>query len=192
MGMDNLTPEEEVELDRLMKKVEVFPQKGGLGPQPESREWGEAPKPNPSTVQRVLPAEEWVKKQIKTLELVGPENYLTGIRNPRKDPIKAGIAAQDKYANKMKDPEVIARRVTGLKKTNMDEWTAMSEARGADNLVSGVTDRRFKVERFVGKWQPILANHLAAIDQMPDVTDADREKRMLENKRGLQKLKGSV
>ena len=192
MGMEKLTPEEKVELDRLMNKVEAFPQKGGLGPQPESRDWGEAPKPNPSTVQRVLPAEAWVDKQIKTLELVGRENYLTGIRNPRKDPIKAGIAAQPKYEQKMKDPEVLARRAAGLKKTNMDEWTAMSEARGADNLVSGVTDRRYKVERFVGKWQPILANHLAEIDKLPDVTDADRENRMLENKRGLQKLKGAV
>ncbi|GAG83273.1 unnamed protein product, partial [marine sediment metagenome] len=111
---------------------------------------------------------------------------------PKKDPIKAGIAAQPKYEAKMKDPKVLARRKTQLQKTNIDEWVAMAETLGADKLVDGVVKRRYKVERFVAKFQPLLKAHLAKIDAMPDVTSADREAKMLENKRGLEKLKGQA
>jgi len=90
----------------------------------------------------------------------------------------------------MKKEEVLKRREEALRATNMDEWAAMAEILGADKLVDGVEKRRYKVERFVEKYQPALKAHLDVIDAMPDVTDADREKRMIENLRGLKKLKG--
>ena len=193
MAIEDLTPQEKIEAERLMNKIEA-PSEGRsyLPEQPGGRKFGEAPKPNPSTVQRILPPEQWVAKQIDTLRQVGEANYITGIRNPRKDPIKAGIAAQDKYEQKMKDPEVLKRRKTKLERTNMDEWTAMAEKRGAQNLVSGVTDRQYKVERFVGKYHSLLKSHLDRIDGMADVTDSDREKKVIENLRGLRALKGKA
>lgn len=193
MALDDLTPEEKIEAERLSKKIEAPGEaRSYLPEQSGERKFGEAPKPNPSTVQRILPPEQWVNKQITTLQQVGEANYLTGIRNPRKDPIKAGIAAQGKYEAKMKDPEVLKRRAKKLAQTNMDEWTAMAEKRGAGNLVSGVTDRQYKVERFVGKYHSLLKSHLDKIDAMPDVTDADREKKIIENLRGLRALKGQA
>lgn len=193
MAIEDLNPEELRTLQNLTEKIEngdpptksVLPQKG-------ERKFGEAPAPNPAVVQRVLPPDEWVKRQIDTLTSVGEANYLQGIKAPRKDPIKAGIAAQDAYVNAMKDPEVLARRKTALEKTNIDEWVAMAETLGASKLVEGVRARQYKVERFVGKFQPLLKAHLEKIDKMPNATDADREKRMLENKRGLQALKGKA
>jgi len=196
MKLDNLTDEEKEKLYELAVKaglVESDPEVLANGGSTSSdREWGEAPAPNPEVaeVTRILPPDEWVEKQIATLEAVGRENYLRGIKRPKKDPIKAGIAAQKKYEEAMKKAEVLKRREEALKKTNIDEWYSMASILGADKIVDGVVKRRFKVERFVEKYQPALKDHLAVIDAMPDITDADREKRMIENLRGLKKLKG--
>jgi len=157
-----------------------------------NREWGAAPQPNPAVVSRVLDPATWVKKQIDTMTSVGRDHYLTGVKNPRKNPITAGIAAQGKYEAKMKDAAVLARRKTGLEKTNIDEWVQMAETRGADNLVSGVVQRQYKIERAVGKLQPMLKAHLATIDAMADVTSSDREAKMIANKRGLEAMKGKI
>lgn len=192
-NIDNLEEKEKEELGRLMEKMENGNPNPGTAPaEPTDREFGQAPAPNPSTITRVLEPTDWVSKQIDTMTAVGRENYLRGIKHPKKDPIKAGIAAQGKYENKMKDPKVLKRREEQLAKTNIDEWTAMAETLGADKIVDGVVKRRFKVERFVAKFQPMLKAHLAKIDALADVTDADRETKMLENVRGLKKLKGKA
>jgi hypothetical protein len=191
--INNLEDQEKEELARLMEKLENGkPNPESLPAEPTDRGFGEAPPPNPAVVTRVLDPKDWVDKQIDTMTAVGRENYLRGIKHPKKDPIKAGIAAQGKYEAKMKDPNVLARRKTQLQKTNIDEWVAMAETLGADKIVDGVVKRRFKIERWVAKYQPLLKTHLAAIDAMPDVTEADREAKMLANKRGLQKLKGKA
>lgn len=193
MDVNNLTPDEQQALSYLVNKANGGESSRGVAPPvPEDRKFGEAPPPNPATVTRVIPPEEWVSKQINTMSAVGETNYRAGITRPKKNPIEAGIAAQDKYEAKMRDPNVLKRRVEKLRKTNMDEWAAMAERVGAGRLVSGVVERRFKVERFVGGYQPKLMGHLRSIDAMPDVTDADRERRMIENLKGLKKLKGTV
>jgi len=192
-NINNLTPDEQAKLEALMSKMEGNPNPAPSVPDVNAdREWGAAPAPNPAVVSRVLDPATWVKKQIDTVTAVGRDHYLTGVKNPRKNPITAGIAAQPKYEAKMKDPAVLARRAEGLAKTNIDEWVQMAETRGADNLVSGVTQRQYKIERAVGKLQPMLKAHLATIDAMPDVTDANREAKMIANVKGLRAMKGKV
>jgi len=192
MAYDDLTEEEKEQLEKLAMKAGLLEPNGGdQTPQTtEERGFGEAPAPNPPVIKRILDPKDWVEKQISTLRAVGRENYLIGIKFPRKDPIEAGIAAQKKYEEQMKKEEVLKRREEALKATNMEEWASMAEILGADKLVDGVEKRRYKVERFVEKYQPALKAHLEKIDAMPDVTDADREKRMIENLRGLKGLKG--
>jgi len=193
IDLNQLSDEEKATLERLMNKATVNTSNPVNTPNPTpERAFGEAPKPNPSTVTRVLEPTDWVKRQIDTLKSVGRTNYLAGIKAPKKDPIKAGIDAQKKYENEMKKDEVLKRRAEQLAKTNMDEWTAMAETLGADKLVDGVTKRQYKVERFVTKFQPLLKSHLSKIDAMSVETDSDRENKMLENLRGLKALKGKA
>lgn len=193
IDMNLLSTEERDQLDRLLNKANAPAHQPGVAPPtPADRPWGVAPPPNPPTITRITSPANWVEKQISTLSAVGEQNYRLGITQPKKDPIKAGIASQAKYAAQMAKPEVIARRAEGLGKTNMDEWASMSERIGAGRLVQGVTERRYKVERFVGRFQPLLASHVARLDAMPDVTDSDRERRMVENVRGLKALKGKA
>jgi len=142
-------------------------------------------------VVRLLPPDVWRKRQLDTLKSVGRANYEQGISMPKKDPIEAGIAAQDRYEEQMRKDEVLERRKEGLKATNMAEWYGFTHGIGSPRLVEGVTKREKKVERFIRGWHPILTEHVTKIDELPDVTDADREERMLENLRGLKAKKGA-
>ena len=51
---------------------------------------------------------------------------------------------------------------------------------------------RSKVEQKVQAYHQQLTGHLQRIDAMPDVTDADRERRMVENLKGLRAMKGRI
>lgn len=193
MVLDDMTPEEITMVLRARDRGgnPEPAQPGNPLPDPD-RKWGEAPRPNPATVTRLIPATEWVKKQISTLQSVGETNYRSGITRPKKDPIAAGIAAQPAYEAAMRDPAVLARRAANLRKTSIDEWASMAERVGAARLVQGVTERQFKVERFVTAYHGKLAAHLGRIDAMANVTPADRERRMVENLKGLRALKGQA
>jgi len=139
---------------------------------------------------RVLPPDEWRKRQIGNLKAVGQQNYQQGIAMPKKDPIQAAIAAEDKWAARMRAAIEERRRAKALQSVSMQEWYNYAANIGASRLVEGVTKREAKVQKFVNSWVPLLQDHLSKIDQMPAVTDQDMEQRMLENLRGLKALKG--
>lgn len=199
--LEKLSPEERARLLELLDKAEVPDEPtatNGGSPLPSTddpnRAWGEAPAANPGDIEvKVIPdPDEWVERQISTLQAVGRQNYLQGIKRPKADPIKAGLDAQARYEEQMRKEEVLKRRAENLAKVSSAEWLAMAETLGADKLVDGVVKRRYKVERFVGKFHPLLKSHVEKIRSMPNVTDAEREQRMLENLRGLKKLKGKA
>ena len=53
-------------------------------------------------ITRLLPPSDWVDKQLGTLKAVGRQNYEKRIAIPKKSPIAAGIAAEDRYADEMR------------------------------------------------------------------------------------------
>ena len=145
-----------------------------------------------AVVKRLLSPTEWADRQVETLRAVGRKNYEVGIAGPKDDPIAAGIRAQPRYVEQMSKAEVLERRKTALEKTSMAEWYKYSKEIGAENLVKGVEKRKAKVTAFTTAFQPMLADHLSKIDALPEVTDSDRETKMLENLRGLKALKGKA
>jgi len=150
-----------------------------------------AGQPTKATVTRILSPEDWINKQLTVLREVGEANYRLKIAKPKADPIDEGIKAEDKYAAQVKKAIAEKRRAKALEATNIDEWYAYSQAIGAGRLVEGVTKREKEVHDFVKPWQPILVEHVKKIDVMPEVTDPEREARMLQNLRGLKALKGT-
>jgi len=143
-------------------------------------------------VQRIIDPKNWVDRQITTLKAVGEDNYAKGISMPKKDPIAAGIAAEGKYKDKMKKVLEDGSRAKGLEKTDMSEWYNYSQTIGKGRIVEGVVLREAKVNDFVTKFQPLLTDHVAKVDALKDVSDKDREDRMLENLRGLRALHGKA
>jgi len=145
-----------------------------------------------ATVTRILSPEDWKKRQLDTLKSVGEANYAVGIAKPAKDPIAAGIAAEDKYAGEVKKAIEAGSRKKALEKTTMAEWYKYSSELGKGRLVEGVTKREAKVSSFITSFQPMLTSHVAKIDGMAQATDGEREQKMLENLRGLKALKGKA
>jgi len=145
-----------------------------------------------AAVKRVLSPEDWKKRQIETLRSVGRANYVEGIKSPKADPIARGIATEGKYAEETRKAIDAGRRKAALEKTSMADWYQYASTIGADKLVDGVIKREKKVSDFITAFQPLLTSHLAKVDALADVTDSDRENRMLENLRGLKALKGKA
>ena len=143
-------------------------------------------------VVRILPPDEWKKRQLNTLSSVGQTNYTQGISMPKKDPIQAGIEAEDLYAARIRNAVEKRLRALGLSATNIQEWYKYASTLGASKLVDGVVKREAKVADFVGKWVPILTDHVSKLDAMKVTSDADAEQKMLANLRGLKALHGAV
>jgi len=143
----------------------------------------------PIRIQRVIPPEDWIKRQLGNLKAVGEANYKVGISVPRAGPVTKAKAKAEKYYNALKKVIDEKRFEKGLAKSSDDEWYNYADALGAVRLVEGVVKREGEVRKFVQAWHPMLLDHLAKIDAMPDVTDKDREDRMLENLRGLKAMK---
>jgi len=144
----------------------------------------------PVNITRLIPPDQWRERQIGNLKAVGQKNYEFGVDNPKKDPIKAAIDAEDRWAERIKEAIEKGRRKAKLQKVTADEWNTYAHA-FADRLVPGVVKREPKVAAFIDAWHPKLLSHLGKIDAMPAVTDADMEARMIENLRGLKALKGT-
>jgi len=146
--------------------------------------------PPRATVQRLLPPEQWRKKQIGNLKAVGEGNYRVGVAFPARDPIDAGIRAEPRFAEVMKKAIDEQRRAKALMAVTIDEWYGYTQEIGAGRLVEGVVKREGEVAEFVNAWQPTLTEHVGKIDVMPEITDREREEKMLANLRGLKALKG--
>lgn len=162
----------------------------GEEPAPGQRRFGESAPPNPATVVALKDASSIVNKQMDNFSAVGATNYLRGIATPKGDPIEEGIRAQPAYEAAMRDPNVLKRRVDGLRATNIQEWAQAAETKGATRIAEGVAAARPKIERFWATWQPLLLSHVQRIRAMPNVTPADRKNRMVANLEGLRAMHG--
>jgi hypothetical protein len=147
--------------------------------------------PAKAVVTRILKPEDWIDRQIGTLKAVGEKNYGTGIASPKKDPIAAGIAAEDVYAAETKLAIEERRRAKALEATNMDEWYGYSRDIGKGRLVDGVVKREKEVHDFVRPWSPILSDHLAKVDPLSTVTLKNRIDKAVANMEGLAALRGT-
>jgi len=143
-----------------------------------------------AVVQRLLPPDKWIERQIGNLRAVGEANYKIGISFPKKDPITEGIAAEDVYAAKVKEAIEAKRRAAKLATTNIDEWFGYAMNIGAGRLVEGVEKREKEVHDFVDPWQPMLLRHVTEIDKLPKVTLRQRIDKAVKNIEGLVALKG--
>lgn len=146
----------------------------------------------PVTISRLPSPADWVGKQIGNIKAVGETNYRAKIGKPKRSPIAAGIAAEDKFADSMRKVLDTKSRAAGLKGVTDEEWLTYALNIGAGRLVDGVVKREPKVLKFVSAFQPMLADHLSKVDPMANVTLADRKAKMLANVDGLVALHGKA
>jgi len=132
----------------------------------------------------VISPEEWADKQVKRASEAASE-WEKNVQRPRRDPIKAAIQAGPKRAEKLRESLDQKKWEKAMANVDEDLMYEVIRKRGAAAFRSGVEDRKGKVLARTKELQPMVAALKATIDAMPDVTDADREKRLLAGRRGM-------
>lgn len=145
------------------------------------------PDGNPIQLGPRLPSpEDWAKEQIAGAEAKA-EKWLTNTTRPKKNFKEEALKpdAQNRYKTSMQ--RVISENLQagGMALVDVDETMDTIRAGGSGAYSGGVARREKKITRRVRELHAdrlALCNHL---DGMATATDADREKKMIENRRGL-------
>jgi len=132
----------------------------------------------------VISPEEWADKQVERASRAAAE-WEKNVQRPRRDPIKAAIAAGPKRAEKLRESLDQKKWEKAMAGVDEDLMYSVIRKRGASAFRAGIEDRKEKVVARAKELQPMVATLKATIDAMPDVTDADREKRLLAARRGM-------
>jgi len=140
---------------------------------------------NPVTLgPAVIAPEDWAAKQIARASAAA-DDWLKGVKRPRKNPVEAAIKANDKRKDRLAEAEKADKWRKKMGKVNLDEMYDTIEKVGAGGYRAGVEARTGKITRVAKELQPMVAALRGSIDAMSDATDADREKRLLAARRGM-------
>lgn len=160
-------------VDRILE--ENPPEKKGLGPLPD----------NPVSLgSRVLSTEEWANKQVERASNAA-STWADRVKRPRKDPVEAALKAAKKREDKLRKSLEDKKWERAMEKVDKDEMYRVIEATGAEGFRQGIEKRKGKIRSRVGELQPMVEELAKTIDDMPDGTDAEREKRLLMARKGM-------
>lgn len=138
---------------------------------------------NPVT-KKVIDPTRWAKRMVDGATAAGTK-WLDGVNNPSRSPTAAGIAAEDKWRDRLNQAIQENRRVKGLQKTSDDTIKATANALGTGVYTSGVSARTTKIQARVNELQPLFQAASDSIQAMSDKTDADREKRLIQARKAM-------
>lgn len=132
-----------------------------------------------------LPTAQEVAKKWQTRTSAAAPDYARGVANTDKDPTALAIAAGPRLLQNFTNAFNSGKWANGLRRSGKAGWQAAVAAKGQTNFSTGVQAAEAKVTE---AFQSLLAfeqNLLNNINSMPNVTDADREARMLGWVRGM-------
>jgi len=116
------------------------------------------------------------------------DNYEHFIELVDVNPMELAAAQNEKRHAKLEAIKDIWPEI--MKKIPFENWKKMVKEIGVDAFRKNVPLKAFKMEAFAEGWEKVYKPHLDKIRALPAVTDAQREKRMLENRKVLISLKG--
>lgn len=118
------------------------------------------------------------------------EDYAAGVANTDKDPTALAIAAGQRLRTNFLAAFDSGKWANALRKTGKAGWQAAVAAKGQSNFSNGVAAAESKVAAAFGPLLAFESNLQNRVSAMPNVTDADRENRMLTWTREMRKYKG--
>ncbi len=140
-----------------------------------------------ATGSRIPSADAWSKKQIERAAAAG-NDWLDGTLNPRRDPVAAALAANDRRVARIQQSIADKTWEGAMKRVDAAATEATIRAVGAQGYANGVRARTDKIQSAVARLQPLVAAHVATIDALPAKSDADMEARMVANLRGMRAI----
>lgn len=127
----------------------------------------------------------------RTRTSAASQDYADGVANTDKDPTQLAIAAGQRLRDNFNRAFDSGKWANGLRKKGKSGWQAAVAAKGVQNFQNGVNAAE---EAVASAFAPLLAfeqNLQSTVRGMPNVTDADRENRMLAWTRGMRKYSGA-
>lgn len=117
------------------------------------------------------------------------QDYVAGIEGTQKDPTQLAINAQARLLTNFQNAVNSGKWANRLRAIGKGGWQAAVDAK-ANNFSTGVNAAVGKV---TAAFQPLLQyenNLQQQVDAMPNITDTDRENRMLAWVRGMRQYTG--
>lgn len=127
-------------------------------------------------------------KQIANAKNAGAA-WLKGMNNPKKDPPKAALLANDKRINNLKKSFEDKSWEKAMEKMDFSTAIATVNALGSSVFTEGIAKREPKIRAAYERLQPLLLAHVQRMDVLPTGTEAEREAKMLANVRGMREIK---
>jgi len=137
---------------------------------------------------RIISPEEWVDDWKTGVEAKARKWKQRAMR-PKKDPIKAGIDAEEKYADKVKRAAELGLRAKALAKWTFEDWGKTIELTPEGDYSAGATKKAYKMRRKIDAMYDARVYAAQKLDLMPTATDADRDRKVTANLHIMRKLK---
>lgn len=135
----------------------------------------------------VKSASRWASQQINNAKS-GADDWLDGIHNPSRDPIKAAIDSEKKWENNTMDAIKNKKFVKGLQGKSLQDITSVVDKLGSSVFSAGIEAREQKITNTVNSLQPKVQAVSDAIQAMPDDTPEARKNRLLAARELMLKL----
>lgn len=107
------------------------------------------------------------------------KSYKDGVAAVSVSPTELAAQAKDKWIEGLRKAAETGSYEDGLRKVSLADWKRKVETVGAARFRQGVTDAKPKMAAFLQQWLPEAERISEAISAMPDVTEAQRDQRML-------------
>ena len=115
--------------------------------------------------------------------------YVDGVNATQKDPTQLAINAQARLLTNFQNAVNSGKWANGLRAVGKQGWQAEVDAK-ANNFSNGVNAAVQKVQAAFAPLLQYENNLQQQVDAMPNITDADRENRMLAWVRGMRQYNG--
>jgi hypothetical protein len=132
-----------------------------------------------------LPTAQQVAEKWTTRTAAAAEDYARGVAETDKDPTALAIAAGPRLLRNFTEAFQSGRWANGLRKVGKSGWQAAVASKGQTNFSTGVQAATGKVETAFGPLLAFEQSLAQRVHAMPNVTDGDREQRMLAWVRGM-------
>lgn len=109
------------------------------------------------------------EKQIRRAQ-EATQDYLDGVRSPKKNPMQAAKAAKGKLKQNFNAAVDSGRWEQGLDSVTQDEWSRLASEKGAPRFAPGVEAARDDITAFHEESAAISSRIEAQVDAMPSDT----------------------
>lgn len=132
-----------------------------------------------------LPTAQEVAAKWKQRTAGASQDYADGVARTDKDPTQLAIAAGPRLLANFTQAFQSGKWANNLRRVGKQGWQAAVASKGVTNFANGVNNAESKVAEAFGPLLAFEASLQNNIASMPNVTDTDRENRMLAWVRGM-------